>query len=234
MPGAPLVVPALAGPGATDVVDLRAAVLEAVRRLSDTAQRWVAIGVGDTATADLTRGTFAGFGVDEIVSLRPGVGEPASAVMATPMLVAGWLRGQIAPSAQVCATLVDPSTSPGECARIGAELGARVAGTDDAVGVLVVADGSFGLSLGARGGEIAGAREIQDRLDAAVATADLDAIEALGRTETARAGIDGRAAWQVASAVWRTATPEGFSTESLYRAAPFGVGYQVAWWGPRP
>lgn len=227
-------VPALAGPGATDVADLRTAVVEVTRRLSDTAHRWVAIGVGDPGTADLTRGTFAGFGVDETVSLRPGGGdEPASAVMATPMLVAGWLRGQIAPSVSVCPSLVDASTSPRDCARIGTELGARIADTDEAVGLLVVADGSFGLSPTAPGGEIVGAGAVQDRLDAAVAAGDLDAIEAFGVTEAAEAGIVGRAAWQVAAAVWRAAAPGDFSTESPYCAAPFGVGYQVAWWGRR-
>ncbi len=232
MPGAPLLVPSVSGPGAIEVVDLRTAVLEVTRRLSGAAQRWVAIGVGDPDTGDLSRGTFAGFGIDEIVSLRPDGGdEPVSAVMATPMLVAGWLRGQIAPSAQVCPTLVEVSTSPGECARIGAELGARIADTDEAVGLLVVADGSFGLSPGAPGGAIVGAGEVGDRFDAAVATADLDAIEAWSATEAAEAGIDGRAAWQVAAAVWRIAAPGEFSTESVYCAAPFGVGYQVAWWG---
>lgn len=227
-------VPALAGPGATDVVDLRTAVLEVTRRLSGTAQRWLAIGVGDPDTVDLARGTFAGFGVDETVSLRPdGDDEPVSAVMATPMLVAGWLRGQIAPSVKMCPSLVHAATSRRDCARIGAELGAGVAQTDDAVGLLVVADGSFGLSAGAPGGQIAGAAAVQDRLDAAIAAADLDTIEALDETEATEAGIDGRAAWQVAAAAWRAAAPEEFSTESVYCAAPFGVGYQVAWWGRR-
>jgi len=235
VPGAPLLVPALAGPGAIDVVDLRTAVLEVTRRLSGAAQRWVAIGVGDPDTADLTRGTFAGFGVDEVVSLRPdGGAEPASAVMATSMLVAGWLRGQVAPSALVCPSPVEVSTTARECARIGADLGARIADSADAIGLLVVADGSFGLSAGAPGGEIVGAGVVGDRVDAAVAAADLDAVAALGETEAAEAGIEGRAAWQVAAAVWRTAATGRCSPETLYRASPFGVGYQVTWWGLRP
>ncbi len=235
VPGAPLVVPALAGPGATDVVELRTAVLSAAHRLSESAQRWIAIGVGDPGTAEARWGTFAGFGVDERVSLEPDdvrdPGAPVSETMSAPMLVAGWIRGQVAPSATVSARVIEMSATPAECAEIGAELGARIAATDTPVGLLVVADGSFGLSSRAPGGLIEGAAEISDGLDAAVAVGDLDAICSVTAEASADAGIVGRGAWQVAASAWRNAGSGVPRAESLYCAAPFGVGYQVAWWG---
>ena len=66
-------VPELAASAATELADLREAVLTAAASLPS---RWIAIGVGpaDTVVKPEQAGTFAGYGVDLRVALSPGAG----------------------------------------------------------------------------------------------------------------------------------------------------------------
>ncbi|MBT0567904.1 hypothetical protein [Williamsia sp. CHRR-6] len=245
VPGAPLLVPELSGPGADDTVGVREAVLEVGRRLARSADQWIAIGVGDVdrradrsmttpaadcVTVDRPVGSFAGFGVDVVVSLTPDSQLEPDRAMPTSMLIAAWLRGQVAASATVIGHTVRADLDPSAAQRIGSDI---VAGLSGSWGVLVVADGSFGLTEKAPGGLIEGAVDEQGRIDAAVATADVATLAALDPVRCAQMGVGGRAALQVAAAMWsaRGAHASDPNAESLYCAAPFGVGYQVAWWG---
>ena len=102
------------------------------------------------------------------------------------------------------------------------------------VGLLVVADGSTGLTSKAPAGLVDGAEIVQGRLDAAIAAADLDAVDALDPAECTRVHLDGRAVVQVAARVWRAGVATAPVGESLWTGAPFGVGGHVAWWRRDP
>ncbi|MGU3294383.1 hypothetical protein [Williamsia sp. M5A3_1d] len=233
VPGAPLIVPEVSGPGAVaDVAPIRDAVLDVGRRLADRASTWVAIGVAPHDASPTPRtGTFAGFGVDLSVSLDPGTAPQTDGdTMPAPMLIAGWLRGRVAEAVRIEPVLVDPSTPGAECADIGRRLGRRTAGSDQAIGLLVVGDGSTGLTDRAPAGLLDGAAAVQAAVDDALAAADSDALDRLDERECASMRIAGRAAWQVAASAWTGAGDVPRTSESLYRGAPFGVGYQVVWW----
>lgn len=233
VPGAPLIVPEVSGPAAVaDVDPVRAAVLEVGRRLAARASTWIAIGVVPSDGSAIPRnGTFAGFGVDLTVSLDPGpAARPDADTMPTPMLIAAWLRGRVADGAAVEPVLVDLSTPATECAVVGEQLGRRSATSGETVGVLVVGDGSTGLTDRAPAGLLDGAAALQDRIDDALATADLEALARLEEQTCAQMRIAGRTAWQVAAAAWTASGEASATSASLYRGAPFGVGYQVAWW----
>ncbi|KQR99036.1 hypothetical protein ASG12_10400 [Williamsia sp. Leaf354] len=233
VPGAPLIVPEVSGPGAVaDVDPIRDAVLEVGRRLAARASTWIAIGVAPHDGSPTPRtGTFAGFGVDLTVSLDPGtVAPPDGDTMPTPMLIAAWLRGRVADGVEIDPVLVDPSTTGTECTAIGQRLARRCATSDATIGILVVGDGSTGLTDRAPAGLLDGAAALQDRIDDALAAADLEALARLEEQTCAQMRIAGRAAWQVAAAAWTASGDASTTSVSLYRGAPFGVGYQVAWW----
>ncbi|GAC68935.1 hypothetical protein [Gordonia soli] len=191
-------------------------------------------------------GTFRAYGVDVAVSLDgpaaldgtaasgfpapdgPDGREAAPLRLPLSMLVAGWLRGQVG-AGPVETVVVAPDATPADCARQGAGIADRLQSTDDPVGVVVVGDGATALSAKAPGG---GLRQssvaLQERIDRALATADVAALESLDVTECAAGGVSGRAAWQVAAAL-------GASYRAIrvwYADAPFGVGYDVVTWEP--
>ncbi|MEH3157384.1 MAG: hypothetical protein PGN29_19565 [Gordonia paraffinivorans] len=128
--------------------------------------------------------------------------------------------------------LVDPAIE-GERLDAAADLIADLLTADEQpTGLLVVADGSTGLTPKAPGGLIEGAEVVQAAVDAAIAAGDLAAIAALDVAECARVRIDGRAPLQIAAQVWRRSTPRAPVVESLWRGAPLGVGGHAAWWVP--
>ncbi|MGJ0121429.1 hypothetical protein ACQ7HM_19675 [Williamsia sp. MIQD14] len=242
IPGAPLIVPEVSGPAAVaDVAPVRDAVLEAGRRLAARSSTWIAIGAAPhDDTAPPRTGTFAGFGVDLSVSLDPGAvaftdgdGRTSGDTMATPMLIAGWVRGRVAESVVIEPVLVDPSTAGVECAEIGRRLARRCTEAGEPIGLLVVGDGSTGLTDRAPAGLLDGAAAVQAAVDDALAAADTEALARLDERACAQMRVDGRAAWQVAAALWAATGAAPAAAATLYRGAPFGVGYQVAWWERR-
>ncbi|QTI71704.1 hypothetical protein J6U32_14720 [Gordonia polyisoprenivorans] len=215
-------------------------------------------------------GTFARFGVDVPVTLDSAADPTAEAPSADTgagadrtrlplsMLIAAWLREQ-AGADRVTPVVLDPSASPEQCAAVGEGIAAALSTVSEPVGLLVVGDGAIALSPKAPGGgERESAVRLQERIDAALESADLSALAGLDVEECHAEGVGGRVAWQVAAAVARAAgthtgvTPAelhppgldaagldaagldaaGLNAECLYAAAPFGVGYVVARWTP--
>ncbi|MFT4127318.1 MAG: hypothetical protein QM662_13960, partial [Gordonia sp. (in: high G+C Gram-positive bacteria)] len=98
------------------------------------------------------------------------------------------------------------------------------------VGVLVVGDGATALSAQAPGGGLrVSAVAVQERIDAALASADRPALAALDPQVCAAEGVGGRTVWQVAAAL---VGDRAVAPDLRYAAAPFGVGYTVVTWTP--
>lgn len=249
VPSAPLLVPELVGPQATDTAEVRAAVLAAGAHLAARTTAWLAVGCGpnsqtvsDDSPDVANRGTFARFGVDVAVTLSddPVDGGAASTrIDGTPlgpqqmplsMLIAAWLRGAVGAGALTPATL-DAATTPAQCADVGTRLRAQIDADPHPIGVVVVGDGCISLTAKSPGGRRSeSAAALQQQVDTALATADQGALARLDAAACAAQGVDGRAPWQTAAAlVGRTPV----RTESLYAHAPFGVGYNVVEWWPR-
>jgi len=245
VPSAPLLVPRLAGPRATEAVPVRDAVRAAGAALSALAPEWVAVGAADVGAAGRgPDGTFAPYGVDVHVSLRapgasdtghrllpPSVADAAADAGRLPlsMLIAAWVR-ETAGAERVEPLIVDPGAAPDTCLRTGRALAEALATTDRPVGVLVVGDGSTQLSPSAPGGGLVEESvEFNNRLVAAVGSGDRDLLAGLSPQDCDRAGVGGRVAWQVAAGLC-DGLPVAAVTD--YAGAPFGVGYVVASWTP--
>lgn len=248
VPSPPILVPELCGDLAraagVDSDDapavLRAAALAAVGALAATARHWTVLGVGADAQVmgpDAV-GTFRGFGADVQVALSedallrarhtPGSADPRQPL---PALIAGWLRGQVAPEAVASTTLVAVDTPVDQCARIGTELRTTLDSSSERTGVLVIADGAATLTLKAPGYLDERAAAVQSALDRALAAGDTAGLLALDPELCAELMLSGRAAYQVLAGLF-AADPQAPSVETLYSDAPFGVGYQVSVWRP--
>ncbi|GAC58309.1 hypothetical protein GOHSU_37_00050 [Gordonia hirsuta DSM 44140 = NBRC 16056] len=225
IPSAPLLVPELAGPAATDTEPVRAAVLAAGNRLAQASGQWIAVGVG-TGDHCAVSGDFGAYGVPVPIRLP----HPSESTAPPPlsMLLAGWLAGQSRPQpSSVSPVIVDPETTPAAAGALGADLAAITASAEQNIGLLVVADGATALSPAAPGGgERASAWALQRRIDAAVAAVDPDGLSRLPVDECATEGVETRAAWQVLAGVLSSLPP--MTSRVGYAAAPFGVGYTVA------
>lgn len=211
---------------------VRKSAVEAARALAEVASTWVALGAGDPTRSGHT-GSFAGFGPDLVVSLGPLAGE-ASTDMPLPLLVAGWLRGQAEPDRiTVSPELIAPGTSRAGCTSCGRELAGRLRGRSggDPVGLLVLGDGSAKHGTAAPGYADDRAPAFESVLAAALATADLDALDALDPRLCTELAVSGREPWQAAAAVAREAG--AWRAETMYFGTPLGVGYHVVVWDRR-
>lgn len=224
-----MLIPQLAGSAADpDVESVRAAAVGAAADLADTASEWVILGAGHGGPQDRTgTGTFAGFGADVAVSLSPdAVDDHVDHDWPLPLLIGGWLRGQVAPTVTARAVTIDPAATAQQCADHGRRLRQCLDDAAGAIGLLVVADGAITLTAKAPGGFHDDARGLQDELTAAIG-GDPGACERFLRWNAAdAAGVDGRAVYQVALA----ALGRQWDRETSYAAAPFGVGYTIANW----
>jgi hypothetical protein len=220
-PSAPVLVPELAGAAAAEVAEFRTAALAAAAELPD---RWIAVGVGaaDDVIEPDCRGTFAGYGIDVPVALSPDAG-PAVRALPLCALFAGWLRGLANPMARAQVRVYDAEHDAAAAIGVGRALRAEIDGTDDPVGVLVVADGANTLNPSAPGGYDPDAVPVQAALDEALATGDVGVLGRLPR------GVVGRVGYQVLAGL---AEPGPRSVRELVRGAPYGVGYFVGVWVP--
>ncbi|MEU7138599.1 hypothetical protein ABZ942_04025 [Nocardia sp. NPDC046473] len=236
VPSPPILVPELCG-GVTGALPgqqgdpravLRAAVLQAAERLAAVTDRWTVVGTGaaDQVFGSATVGTFRGFGADVRVALSADASAEPDPQHPLPVLIAGWLRGRVAPAVDAEVHLIAEDTPAHCCLELGAKLRAEMDDSDKRHGVLVIADGAATLSLKAPGylDERAGA--VQDELDRALATGDLAALGALDPALCAELVMTGRAAYQVLAGLFDTDP----MVETLYQDAPFGVGYDVSLW----
>lgn len=211
-------VPELGGSAAAELTDLTSAVRAAAATLPS---HWVAIGVGrqDQCVTSDAVGTFAGYGVDLPVTLRPGVRGPVGDLPLC-ALITGWLRAQANPSAIAEVRVFADDLTPEAAVQRGRELRDELAGR--AAGVLVVADGAHTLTAAAPGGYDPDSVAVQQHWDDALATGDVDAVATSD-------GVLGRVAYQVLAG-FAGSDP---SAAELYRGAPYGVGYFVGTWTTR-
>ncbi|MFT3715012.1 MAG: hypothetical protein QM774_03440 [Gordonia sp. (in: high G+C Gram-positive bacteria)] len=226
IPGAPLLVPELAGPEAYDTDDVRASVLAAGRSLAAASRHWIALGVGDpgTITGVATSGDFGRFGVPLPVRL-PGP-DAAGGRMPASMLIAAWLAGQVSPAPdRVDPVVVDPDLDPADCLALGRRTAQNLP-VGEPIGLLVVADGANALHPKAPGGgERESAWVLQRTVDQAVASGDPAGLAGLSVDACRADGVTSRAAWQVLAGILEVCPMTRVDVH--YAAAPFGVGYTV-------
>jgi hypothetical protein len=232
IPSAPVMVPELAGGGAAELADLRAAVFAAASSLP---ARWVAIGVGSTDAFVGARGvgTFAGYGVDVVVTLSPGDGVGPLPLTSRehairdglPLcaLITGWVRGQVKAEARASVHVYTDDLDVESALDRGRRLRTEIDEVADDLGVLVVADGLHTLTQPAPGGYDSESIPVQAALDDALARGDVGALTRLPD------GVVGRVAYQVLAGL---VDPAPRSARELYRGAPYGVGYFVGLWQP--
>ncbi|MGF6881280.1 hypothetical protein ABIA39_001160 [Nocardia sp. GAS34] len=249
IPSPPVLVPELCGgwPAVDDehpaaqVPALREAVLAAGRALAGETMRWTVVGVApEGAGAELDYvdavGTFRGFGADVPVALSDSAladGLPPDPDLPLPVLIGGWLRGRVAPEATVEARLIAADSAVADCAALGARLRRDLGAEPGPRGVLVVADGATTLSTKAPGYLDSRAEAAQAGIDRALDAGDCAALAELDTTLCAELGVSGRAAYQVLAGLFGAGAADGRpGVETLYRAAPFGVGYHVSLWRP--
>lgn len=228
VPSPPLLLAELAGSATGELDDLRAAVREVCDDLGQSCHDWIGVGVGATTTwidGDAA-GTYAGFGADVVVGLAPDRG-PVDRAMELAALTVGLLRGQAVPQWSVPVQLVARNASVQDVAAVALDLRGRVDAAPGPVGLLVVGDGATTLTDKAPGAFDDRAEAVQHAIDDALGRADVDALASLDAALCDALGVDGRVAWQVAATL---VGPARVLPHSLFRGAPYGVGYHVASW----
>src|SRR4029077_20509186 len=113
----------------------------------------------------------------------------------------------------------------GACVR----LGRRLSGTGTKSAVLVMGDGSARRTVKAPGYLDERAAAFDAEVERAVRAGVLGALQRLDQRLSHDLLASGRPAWQVLSGAW---PGPGSDAELLYRDAPFGVGYLVAYLRP--
>ncbi len=222
---------------AARVPQVRAAVLRAGRILGEQARLWTIVGAGPEP-APTGAGSFRGYGADVRVALsaadmggEPDPGWPAS------LLVGAWLRGRIAAEADrpgdigARALPIDPAAGARHCRDTGARLRARLDADPDPQGVLIVADGAATLTTTSPGYLDPRAEDCQSGIDSALDAGDRAALGALDAGLCADLEIAGRPGYQVLAGLFAGDDVDP-KVETLYRGAPFGVGYHVSVWYP--
>jgi hypothetical protein len=170
-------------------------------------------------------GSLAGFGVDLVVPLGPDLPDgPAGLPLA--ITIGAWLLRQTGWAGESRALAVPVTESPTAAAATGADL----VDLSERVAILCMGDGSARRSEKAPGWFDARAEAYDAAVEAALASADRDALLALEADLAAELLAAGRASWQVLAG----ASADGDWTARLrYADAPFGVGYFVAQWTRR-
>jgi hypothetical protein len=212
-PSPPLLVPELAAGAAGELDPLRAACRQAVGRLLATRPAEVVVigtGPGGGRFPPGTTGTLAGFGVPVTAAL-PG-GPPRPGPLPLPLTLGAWLlSGADVPCPGVA---VDGDTP----------------GLPDAPAYLVVGDGSARRSERAPGYVDPRAEPFDAAVATALGTGDAAALRDLDPALGADLLAAGVPAWR---AVGRALAGRRFAADLRYDAAPYGVGYFVAFWTAR-
>ncbi|MHA6799055.1 class III extradiol ring-cleavage dioxygenase family protein [Bounagaea algeriensis] len=229
LPFPPLLAPELTVRSTPEVQQLRDACSRAVSSLTDEATEWVALGVdqsGERRCAPESAGSFAGFGVDRVVTLsreRAAAGQ-VDRELPLQALVAGLLREQAGhPSVDV--RLLGPNTSADRAWRVGA----AIASGSSPRALLVFADGS-----NRRDGRSPYAPDLRapafdERVRSLLAAADVAGLRALDAGTGSELGVYGvPALWAAAAAAEQSG--QSWTPRVEYSAAPFGVAYHVAVW----
>jgi hypothetical protein len=240
-PCPPLLVPEVAAGAAPELDGLRAACADAVGVLAASRpERLVVIGPaerpGRGVFAPGSAGSFRPFGVPLDVTLGEPPATPPEPLSETPFDEAGEEDPPLPPSLTVGAWLLRGwSAAPVEGLGVGERLeqercattGRAVAGSAGRVALLVLGDGSACRTVKAPGYLDERAEPFDTAVAAALAAADIRALEDLDAELAQDLKAAGRAPWQVLAGA---AGEAGLSGELLYEAAPYGVGYFVATW----
>jgi hypothetical protein len=223
VPHPPLLVPELVVAQLPEVLAVRRSCVAAARALARASRRWIAIGPGSGEVTPHAVGTFRGFGVDVRVALSDDTDGDADPSLPLPALIAGWLREQA--GAQGVSVHLAPSDLTGpECRELGARLAAE---TSEPVGLLVLGDGSYRHGERAPGRPDDRAPGFDDKVHAALAGADPEALLAIDQELATELGADGRVAWQVLAGA---AAGQDWKCTMSELMVPFGVAYHVAVW----
>jgi hypothetical protein len=91
-------------------------------------------------------------------------------------------------------------------------------------------DGPGRRARGVPGAADPGADRYDERVTAALATADPGALAALDAGQDEELFVAGRAAWQVLAGAAAASGDGAFAADLRYAAAPFEVSYYVATW----
>lgn len=229
VPYPPLLIPELTVRAEPDLQQLRSACLRAASSLTEVTAEWVALGAdrsGPLVFGPATTGTFAGFGVDVPVTLGGSPGSSPAPELPLPVLVAGWLRGQVG-ATRVTAHLLADDAEPEECRARGVRLQQESGSAESAL--LVLGDGTNRRDQRSPFLPDERAGEVDERIRSALAEADPAGLLELDPGSAAELGVRGRAALQAMAGVVEAAGGS-WQGELLYSDGPFGVTYHVAVW----
>lgn len=244
-PCPPLIVPEVAAGAAPELDSVRDACTQALGALAQARpDRLIVVGpTGGSGSAGYpqgARGSFRGFGVDVDVCLGSPPKEPPADARGEPATRAGdaaarpelpvslavgaWLLAHAEqPSVPVTGLAVGEQWDTEQCVAAGAELAAG----PERLALLVMGDGSACRSLKAPGYFDERAADFDAAVAAALATADVAALEAVDAVLARQVQAAGRPAWQVLAGAAKEA---GLHGRLLHDDAPYGVGYLVAAW----
>ncbi|MEZ0072231.1 class III extradiol dioxygenase subunit B-like domain-containing protein [Planotetraspora sp. GP83] len=231
-PHPPLILPELAGAAAFELDDLRAACDSAIRSLVEARPDLLVVVGGAEKSARHpadAAGTMRPWGAD----VRVGTGEP---VLPLSLTIGRWLieRALAGALPDLRFEAIAADASPGECAALGRE----IARSADRVALLAMGDGSARLTEKSPGYLHPLAAPYNQMLGDAIAGAEAGWLLEIDPAVAEKLWVGGRAAFQtLAGAAEPAAEPaKGIRratrrlSESLYDAAPYGVGYFVARW----
>jgi hypothetical protein len=218
-PGPPLLLPGLSG-AAVVLPELRRACADAVADLVGAGPQLVAVvGPGEpTGSWDASART-------DVSAFAPGLGLGLGSAgppgLPVALGVGGWLLDSAGYAGERLVRSVADSVPAGLCASVGREL----AGRDDRVGLLVLADGSACRGLKAPGYYDERSAGFDAEVERAVRTGELEALLALDAELARELMAAGRPAWQVLAGALEGAV---VASEIRYCDDPFGVSYLVA------
>jgi hypothetical protein len=220
-PHPPLLVPEVAAGAAQETAPLRAAALDALRRvLAVERDVLVVIGPGQPWSGAGGVGSFRNFGIAVDVPIGVAADVDAAPRLALPLAVGAWLLEQVpAPAGPVETVTVDAASA--------SEIGTALASRRERVVLLAMADGSARRSDKAPGHFDPAAAAFDAGLESALAAGDPGALAAVS-SEAADAQL--ATGWPVWQAVAAAAAGADWRATLLYADAPYGVGYAVATW----
>ncbi|WP_235686758.1 hypothetical protein [Tomitella gaofuii] len=241
VPATPLLVPRVGGAEGA-LPELRGRVLATVGAMSAGVDAWFVVGAGEAGDglpqdgisrypAATSTGSFVGFGVDVRVTLDGGAESAPAESMALPLLIAGWLRGAVAPELRprhpVRGMRVGRAAPREKCVESGRALRREIDARPERTGVLVIGDGPSTLTAKAPGAFDQRARPLADEVAAALTDGDAAALIRLAPQQCARVGLDVRAPLQVAAGL---VGDDRVQADHQSVQWPYGVAYYTGLW----
>ncbi|GGC60099.1 hypothetical protein IEU95_05835 [Hoyosella rhizosphaerae] len=228
VPSPPLLVPELCGAAARETDDLRAAAIGVASALAAVADSWILVGEGTYPASGVKAGTFAAYGRDVRVALRPDVISEVDPEWPLAMLIAGWLRSRAAPHVEIHPELISAGTSPEGAVEMGRRLREQCDKSAEPIAVLLIADGSCRVTYKAPGAFHDRAPLFEKNLATALDAGDSAFLAGLDVEECAELGVSARPVWNLLAGL----VGESPTVEHRFDSAPYGVGYHTGVWTP--